>query len=368
MAGHSRMILAVVIGLACATSAARADETAYCRAARERLAADASLLMWPQIVSQGIRFPSASSVDPTLIGASGFQFRAGLEFSPLDLAKGLRLQRTADAQCQQHQAQVDIEELLIQGEDVGRLPALREQIAYLEAQRLRWQELQSKAEQQFAAHVITLTERDDIRKRVVELERKVVQAQGEVERLEARPPAPSPSALSRLVNAYEARTARLEEASARVRALAAWQFRLTGGAVVNNERRISPRLVRRRRGELQPRRLWRAESSRAALISTLVPRKRKSARYELSSRLDDFRKQAGSLAAAQARRELEILHREGSALASTLRALEGSDAPNLGHTLSVLYLDEIWTASEESYQRALIEQLSPLELTWRAPE
>ncbi len=199
-------------------------------------------------------------------------------------------------------------------------------------------ELQSKAEQQFAAHVITLTERDDIRKRVVELE-KVVQAQGEVERLQARPPAPSPSALSRLVNAYEARTARLEEASARVRALAAWQFRLTGGAVVNNAgvylldwygvAEVSFNLGAFAQSHHERRYLdARAEERKSAALrapahdsmifgsSSWPPQRRRCRRRSRSS--------------------IE----RAPALASTLRALEGSDAPNLRPHAVGLYLDE----------------------------
>jgi hypothetical protein len=352
--------LGLLVVLASTSAPALADETPYCRAAHARAKADAALLMWPQIVAQAVRFPAGATSDVALsLGPGQFQLRAGLAFSPLDLAKGLRLTGTAEAQCEQHEAQLGIEALLVQGNDAGRLPALRNQGTFLRAQQPTWQMLLAKEEERFAAHLISRMELDQVRKQVADLERKVVQAEGEAERLEAVGIGPLPSAPERLARLYEARSADLERSQARVRALSAWQVRLTGGAAFSAQ--SSNQWVLDWYG------LVEVSFNAGAFVHSRQERRYldaraeelRQARYEPTARLGDFLKQQ-RVTAIQARHELELLERQAATVTGTLRSLESSDMANIAHTVASLTLDKIWIESEQRYLCTLIDQLSTL--------
>ncbi len=346
--------LALVTTYGIPTRAWAQESSPYCREARARGTSDAVILMSPQLVAQGIRFPG-SGVDLTTVGAPNqYQARVGLAFSPLDFYKGIGVMDTADADCAQHEAQVAIEALLLTADDAGKLPALRKQAAYLDGHRAEWQAVGAKEEERFTARVITLAELQDSRSRVAELERKVAQTHGEAERIDARA-APRPSSsLRTLASNFVARANEFENEVSHVRSLQPWQFRVTGGIVPSDQPVDWYGLV-----ELSFNLGAFAHNHQETLYKEARDDELRHARYELDGRLRDFQKQAEATR-TQARRELEIVGRQLGTLATTKQALERSEAPNVLHAVAILTLEQMSLESEQVFLRGLVDELSLL--------
>src|SRR5262245_41274074 len=110
--------------LALVARRADAEESAYCRKVEARAGSDASLLMWPRLMLQGIRFPRSPQIDLGPTVGSGLQARVAMSYSPLDLYKGTRVLRIGEADCKQHEASSDVQDILEHGLDEARLSAL----------------------------------------------------------------------------------------------------------------------------------------------------------------------------------------------------------------------------------------------------
>src|SRR5437773_992437 len=117
-------VLAIVLPVTCAVLAAgsaHANESAYCHKVEARAASDAALLMWPHLFIQGIRFPRSAQIDVGPTAGKGYQARVGLTYSLLDIYKGARVLRIGDADCKQHEASADLEDIVAHGLDGARL-------------------------------------------------------------------------------------------------------------------------------------------------------------------------------------------------------------------------------------------------------
>jgi hypothetical protein len=348
----SALALYSTLGLA---MRAKASESADCGVLHARANADAALFLWPQLVVQGIRFPNTGNVDVTVAGGPGvqYQLRAGLVLSPLDIYKGARVRRNADALCKQRELQVSLDEILGQTSDLGRLSALRAQAAFLQSQQPSWGQLQQKAERRFAVHAITLLELNEVHKRVSDLERKLVATRGDAERLAASEYPTTSRELQQLVSDYLASTMQVDRESEHVRALAAWQFRLSGGVAASLERTVD----------------WYGLAEVSFNIGAFMQlhdehrylklrgQELQKARYEVAGRLGTVRVQL-DVARAQARRELEIVNKEAAGFDSVLRTLSIADAPNVAQAVAILTLDSIAARAESAYLHALIDELS----------
>lgn len=342
---------------------AEAVPSSYCRKVQARAAADAAVLMSPQLVAQALRAPQYTLLDPGNEGGSGvYQLRAGLSFSPLDFYKGLSVMSVSDADCERHHAQRNIEELLQQVHDIGKLPALQRQIDYLLTQREQWQLLQRVAAERLAVRAITIMDFNELEKKASSLERRIAEQQGESERIAARN-YPNPAAdMSALAAAYGRTTHAYEREVTASRALSAWKFRLSGGVI---PLQFQPRSASAPLNRVD----WYAFAELSLNLGVLSSFDQRylearqeeveTAPYELVDMLARFRKEAQARL-AQARRELESVERQAVSTGSTLHLLQRSETPNSAHAVALLRLDEIWLAAEKLYLAALADELTQL--------
>ncbi len=169
-----------------ATAPAAAQQSPYCRRVRAQADGDAALLMGPRTVVQALRYPALGQPGLDAAAGYGFQARAGLAFSLVDMYKGTQAVALADARCDVHETSLELERLLTLGQDGPRLAAVRAEAAYLEDHRAEWQELLAGARRRLEAQVITVGELEDLRGRAAALERKRIEALGEANQLAAR--------------------------------------------------------------------------------------------------------------------------------------------------------------------------------------
>lgn len=344
-------VLALISLLALSTSAAAA-ETPYCRKVTARAASDAALLLWPRLNIDGFRFPSTGQLDTVTTGpAGGYQLRAGLSYSAIDLVRGVQTLNVGRADCEQHEVGVSVQEVVAHGLDVARLAALRQQQAYLDEQRAHWQALLAKAEERLAAHAVTLVDVETVRGSAEELEHKWAQVQGEVQQLQARTRGLGDAPLDTLARNYVERAMRLEREVSRLRSLDAWQVRVSAGVVPLNgvdwygmaELSVNLGVFMREHHERRYLDARRDELQKA--------------RYEVDTQIDDFRGQARAQL-AQARQELVLVERELKLINDSRRALERSEAPGVAHARDALALHAFSLESDRAFLRGLVVPLS----------
>ena len=352
-----RSLPRAVAALTCAgviTVAAPAwsQDSAYCKKVRARASGDAALLFAPTVQAQAIKFPNNGTTDAGVTTGAGYQFRAALSFSPLDFYKGFRVQQVGDADCEQHEAVVSAQQVLAQGADYGRLPALRKQVEFLDRRRPTWEAVLAKSEERVAAHVESLREAMEIRSRIMALGRAREHVQGDVDRLEARGIEAYRGPLSVLVDAADRQVMQLERKASHVRSLDAWDVRVVGGVIPQ----AAPVDYY---GMLQVGFNLGAFSRNAQETRYLDARAEelKKARYELRDQVDKFRAQMRS-AIAQAKRELIVIERQRAMLAADRTALGQADAPNAPHALAMIDLDAVLVESERVFLETLITELS----------
>ncbi len=339
--------------LVAVASPAAADDTAYCKQVRARARGEASLLIAPRVSVQGIRFPQEGTVDVGQTAGNGYQIRAALAASPLDVYRGVRTLRVADAACAEHDAGAEVQDLIEHGEDLARSAALNAQVQYLEAHQADWQSIADTAEKRFASRLVTLMDLLDTRRRTSELDRKIGQLTGELRQLEAGNHGIPLDSLPSGAQEYSRRAVRLAEEVAALRDLDSWQFRVTGGVVPSAsvdwyamaELSISLGAVEHhRQGKHEVR-------ARAEELS--------SARYEISAKLAEYQARVDA-AFEQAKRELAIVTRDLAELTSTLGALpttEGHDDPTVKDALRLHHLT---LESERVYFEVLTTTLTRL--------
>lgn len=331
------------------------EGSAYCKKVRARAASDAALLYAPTLQAQGLKFPRNGTIDSGVTVGEGYQLRAALSISPLDIYKGVRVERVGEADCQYHEVIVSARELLAQASDHGRLPALRKQVDFLDARRPEWEAILAKSEERVAAHVGSLRDAAEVRARVAALVRAREQHAGEAERLAARGVETFHGSLPALVAAAEREAMRLEREISHVRSLAPWDVRVSGG-VIPHDRPVDWfgmvivgfNLGAFSRNAAEGRYLdARAEELRAA-------------RYELRDQVARFHAEVKG-ALAQARRELAIVERHASVLAADKEALESAEGINTAHALALVALDRIFVESERVFLTTFIAELARLE-------
>lgn len=343
------------VGVTTTALPARSEDSAYCKKVRARASSEAALLFGPSVQAQAIRFPNNGTTDSGLTTGAGFQLRAALSFSPLDLYKGFRVKQLGDADCQQHEAVVSAQQVLLQGADYGRLPALRRQVEFLDSTRSQSETILAKSEERVAAHVESLREAMEIRARIGALGRAREHSQGDVDRLEARGIDAYRGPLSVLVDAADRQVMQLERDASHVRSLAAWDVRVTGGVIPQPDQVDYF-------GMLQVGFNLGAFSRNAQETQYLDARAEelRRARYELRDQVETFRRQIRS-AIAQAKRELSVVVRQAKMLAADRSALGQADAPNAPHALAMIDLDAVLVESERVFLAALITELAHFE-------
>lgn len=338
-----------LVGLA---APARSQESPYCRKVRARAGADAALLYAPAIQAQGIKFPNNGTIDSGATAGAGYQFRASASFSPLGFYKGTRVERAGERDCEQHEALLGVQDVLAQASDVGRLAALRAQVALLESRRTAWEAIAAKSSERFEARVTSMLSVSEIRSRVAELERRQIQVSGEISRLEARGAEADGRALSALVERAEKDAMAFERELSHVRSLDAWDVKVSGG-VIPQDRPVDFFAM------VHLGFSFGSFSHNAHESRYLEARadELKTARYELRDQVRRFQTQL-RLAAGQAKRELAVVDAQIASLTSARTVLERSEASGAPHSLALVDLDLVFAESERTFLSTLINQLS----------
>jgi hypothetical protein len=350
------MAAAVAVALVAApagATASSAEDSAYCRKVRAQADSDAALLKWPRAVVDGLRFPSSNRIDLGPTVGNNFQTRIGLAFSPIDFYRGVLVERTGQADCEEHETAIHLEEMLTQVVDGPRLSALRAQAAFLEAHRAEWRALVGKAMERFQVRVITGVELHEVRRLADAVERKVEEVRGEAERLEAREPE-SPASLTALSDEYLKRADALDSAVARARAVDGWTFKVTGGVIPlpgqNNIDWYGLAELSYGLGDVvRARAIRRALDARADEV--------RHAPYALPARLARVQREAEAIL-NQARRELKVVEAELSEANATGQLLENAEAPGAAHARDTLALERLTTEADRVFLRALVDALS----------
>lgn len=345
---------AIVAGLSIVDDA-HADTSPYCDKVRARAASEAALLFAPSVQAQGIKFPNAGAIDTGVTAGQGYQLRAAIVWSPLDFYKGFRVVAAGEADCRAFAATMTLEELLRQGSDYGRLPALRKQGRFLESHRNEWMTIAAKTDDRFAARAISLLEANAVRARIAELARLHASVSSEMELLELRGAAQVATTISQLVEDSDARTMDYEREASHIRSLAPWHFTVTGGVTPHGAPvdyfgvvQVGFNLGAFSRNASETRYL----QARSAELA--------KARYEARDQLRRFREELRTTA-ARARRELAIVNDKLTALRTAKDALENSEAPQTPHALAVVELDIVFAESERTYLSELASELQHFE-------
>ena len=330
----------------------RAEESSYCRKVRARAGADAALLYAPTLQAQGIKFPRDGTTDSGVTTGMDYQFRAAVSFSPLDFYKGFRVERTGEADCRQHDALISVQEVLAEGADVGKLPALRKQAALLEARRQSCEAIEAKSAERFQARVASLIETSELRSRVSEIARKRAQVAGEIARLEARGTESYQEMLSTLIARADKEAMAFEREASHVRSLDAWEFKLSGG-VIPQDKPVDYFAIVQVGFNLGSF----SHNSHESRYLDARAEELKTAKYELREQVRRYREQIVA-SAAQAKRELAIVDRQVAMLTSARESLEHSEAPGAPHALAIVDLDLVSADSEREFLTGLVASLS----------
>lgn len=334
-------------------SPASADNSAYCKQVRARARSEASLLMAPRLIAQGIRFPQGGAIDVGQTAGTGYQVRAAVAASPLDVYRGVRTLRVGEAECAEHDAAAEVQELIEHGQDLARSAALSAQVQYLATHQSDWRSIADSADKRFANRLVTLTDLLDIRRRTSDLDRRLSQVAGELRQLEAGNHGIRLDSLPSRAQDYIHHAARLAEEVAALRDLDSWEFRVMGGVIPATsvdwyamaELSVSLGAIERHRqgqGEVRAR----AEEVR-------------SAHYEVGAKLGEYQERLDA-ALEQAERELAIVTRDLTELTSTLAALPTTDGHNDPAASDVLRLHHLALESERVYLEVLTTTLKRL--------
>jgi hypothetical protein len=356
------MAIALLVCVCLVASPAQADDnSSYCRAVTARATGDASLLMTPKAIAQGFRVPAADESQTETGGMTGgavgvepgqWEVRTGLGWSPSDFYKGVETITLGNLDCSQHEIEATVDRLLAQAQDAGRLPALKKQVAFLDAHRAEWQEIAKREQERFAARVISVIDLNVVLLHIVGLERQLAQSRGDAERLDAReyvrPPAGFDAMEARLLydeNEYEKRFSR-------IRTLTAFNVLVVGGTVdypspvgFYGEVELAFNLG------------WFLQYGKENEYLDARAKELKNAKYERAWKLRSFQKELVA-ARKEAQSELEIVERQLSAIATTRHTLEVAETPNVLHAIASLKVDEISAGSEQAYLRTLVDELT----------
>jgi hypothetical protein len=312
--------------------------------------------MTPKVVAQALRFPSSGRIDASNASVGDdVELRAGLAYSPVDALRGSLLSGIGDADCQQHAAGRRIDDVLIGATERPRLVARSAERDYLLTHRADWLSLLEAADGEVKAGLLTLTEVYELHRMTQTLERRLVESENEVSRLQVATEGRPMAATTPLARGYVEQTAELERKVATLRRFDPWSFTITGGVVPFGHNapdwfgfaEVSFSLG----GLVRESRESRYLQARADEV--------RSESYELPSKLAHFRKLVAA-DLSNAERELASVQAEVSYATSALEKLAAVDAPNATQSRATLTLQRISAEADEVLLRTQIRELSAL--------
>jgi hypothetical protein len=303
---------------------------------------------------QGGRFPWSAAAMPGA-ASSAYEMRLGVSVSPTDVLRGVRMEGSADAECELRLAADTLGDLVKTAEDRTTLGAFRAQARYLEEHRPEWRESLALAEKRLSMGLITAVELYDVRRLAVALDRKLEHARGEVRRLEAVARGTPDETLHAASQRYVRTAMEAEQSASAVQALEPYQLKFSAGAVA------APQQPLGWYGLLE------VSYSLGSVSHGRAARSREEARArdlrddpgELPARASVL---AGSLRAemASALEQLEALDRESAWLTSTLATFEVSRTARVDQARGVLGVEVLTLEAERVYLRALLDAQAAL--------
>jgi hypothetical protein len=335
---------------------ARADED-YCDKTRARAGADAALLYAPSARLSGVKIPQTGpQVDPTNVGTT-YQVRGELTMSATNFYKGTVVQRVADADCDAHKSAVTAQELLIHANDLGRLAALKDELAFLDAQKPAWDAIAANMQERLQAKTMTVVEVEDVRTRIVMLERQRAQLRGDVERQLATGWTPGAVNITALSQKLQQDTNRLEHDVTRVRAVEPWDVSLMAGYVppVFSSKNDWYGVISLTYNLGGP---W--HGSRDGSYLTARERELKTARYEMPHQLEVLKKNV-AIAVTQARAELSIVSSRMTEVIQNRAQLAQSESTLAPHALAMLDLELIASGADKTFLEGLLRELGGMQ-------
>jgi hypothetical protein len=341
--------------LVAAAPSAHADEPApsdYCRKVTAQAQSDAALLFAPSITAQLVKYPESGIAD-----AAGFQVghgvqpRIALGVGLVDMYRGVGVLDVAHADCERAARSEDLEAILAEKDDLGRLPALEHERDYLRRRAPEVSALVAKAEERLAARTSTVLEVNELRRRALEIDRKTNQVEGDIARLaqrHARGSAATAAAIGTLLADYERSARTYEERVSHVRSLQPWKLNVSGGVVAQPAADVFGLVeVVYNLGAIP----HNAADSRAVEART---QELEHARYELRAQVTLLRDEM-RVSADTAEREIASLDTHVARLDAERRTVATSDAPNAGHVAAALLLETIELEADRTYLAALAD-------------
>ncbi|MFO0686650.1 MAG: hypothetical protein U0234_31605 [Sandaracinus sp.] len=229
----SRLPAALVGGaMALITGSAHAQdaESPGCRRTHALAQSQAYILVSPRITAEAGHVPAGGTTG--LGGASGYQVRGGLSWSPIDFVHGLMALDAAGTECDELAALARARRTLELGSELGELPARRAERDALVAAREQWEEIVRRTQTRVTEGLATEQHLTDVRAEVERLERRVDQVEVEVARLVAAGHDElDASTLASDLETYERRALDLERQQSSMRRLAPWNVTLLGSVV-----------------------------------------------------------------------------------------------------------------------------------------
>lgn len=219
-------------GIALMSGSARAQdaESPPCRRTHALAESQAYILVAPRITAEAGHVPTGGTTG--LGGASGYQVRGGLSWSPIDFVHGLMALDAAGTECDELAALARARRTLELGSELGELPARRAERDVLVAARGEWEAIASRTQTRVAEGLATEQQLLSVRAEVERLERRVDQIEAEIARLVAAGHEElDASTLAGDLETYERRALDLERQQSSIRRLAPWNVTVLGSVV-----------------------------------------------------------------------------------------------------------------------------------------
>lgn len=341
--------------LLAADSSALAQSSDYCDKVRARAKSDAALLIAPKLLGQALRYPTEAGVPVGVAnGRENYQLRFGLQFSPVDLARGIATVDASDADCESHIAADQIQRTLDDAQAAATLSAFRAQAKFLEEQRSTWTSLLSQTEKRLSAQLITQSDLQDVRQTADALERKLAEVQGQVAQLEARGVEAPSSSLDELMHTYIDAELMRERGLSSTRNWSSWSLGVTGGALLPLTAATSVDWFGWVELSYNLGGLWRGSYESAYLKAREA--ELHDARSELAQRVEQLKHEL-SAQRDSAQRELTLLGKQLSFLDHTLTALATADTANTAQAHDLLELERLGTQADEIQLRTFADAL-----------
>jgi len=219
--------------MASSVMAQTATQSKDCEAIRARGAGDASLLLFPAIVVEGIHYPSSSGIASIggSISKNGYQARASLSWSPLDAFRSTLVRKLADANCNQQVAMVQAQQALEYLNDVGKETAYNNTLTYLNEHKDHANDLLSQANKRLTAGVATITDITMLQQLATSLELKRLQAQGQLDVLHAKQYVAKQNSFEELMSHVQNSSMEFERRASNLHRFDAWKTNIEIGGI-----------------------------------------------------------------------------------------------------------------------------------------